>query len=164
MSKSITIMDRDYIQWIKELSSRFRRSQIKAAVKVNQEMLRFYWELGRDIVEKKAESRWGSGFMKNLSKDLKEANPGATCFSQTNLLYMKNFYLLYHPFVENNNDVIKGTDELEFAPQVVDESHSELNSPQVVERLERDIFSVPWGHHRYIIDKLSNNQEKNFNA
>ena len=49
MSKSINILDKDYIQWIKELSSRYRRSQIKAAVKVNEEMLRFYWELGRDI-------------------------------------------------------------------------------------------------------------------
>ena len=75
MSKSINILDTDYIQWIKDLSSRYRRSQIKAAVKVNQEMLQFYWELGKDIVEKKAESRWGSGFMKNLSRDLKEVNP-----------------------------------------------------------------------------------------
>ena len=47
--------------------------------------------LDKDYVEKKAESRWGSGFMKNLSRDLKEINPDATCFSETNLLYMKNF-------------------------------------------------------------------------
>ena len=78
MSKSINILDTDYIQWIKDLSSRYRRSQIKASVKVNQEMLQFYWELGKDIVEKKAESRWGSGFMKNLSRDLKEVNPNQT--------------------------------------------------------------------------------------
>ena len=100
MSKSINILDKDYIQWIKDLSSRYRISQIKAAVKVNQEMLQFYWELGKDIVEKKAESRWGSGFMKNLSRDLKEVNPDATCFSETNLLYMKNFYQLYQPYLQ----------------------------------------------------------------
>ena len=64
--KSLNILDKDYLQWIKELSTRFRRSQVKASVKVNQVMLQFYWELGRDIVEKQAESRWGSGFMKNL--------------------------------------------------------------------------------------------------
>ena len=95
----LTFVGKDYIQWIKDLSSRYRRSQIKASVKVNQEMLQFYWELGKDIVEKKAESRWGSGFMKNLSRDLKEVNPDATCFSETNLLYMKNFYLLYQPYI-----------------------------------------------------------------
>ena len=75
--KSLSILDKDYLQWIKELSTRFRRSQVKASVRVNQVMLQFYWELGRDIVEKKAESRWGSGFMKNLSRDLKEVNPDA---------------------------------------------------------------------------------------
>ena len=67
MGKSINILDIDYIQWIKDLSSRYRRSQIKASVKVNQEMLQFYWELGKDIVEKKAESRWGSGFTQDLA-------------------------------------------------------------------------------------------------
>ena len=56
MSKSINILDKDYVQWIKELSSLYRRSQIKAAVKVNQEVLKFYWELGRDIVERNANS------------------------------------------------------------------------------------------------------------
>lgn len=86
MSKEITILDQEYKKWIKELSSRYRKSQVKAAVKVNREMLHFYYDLGRDIVSMKAESKWGSGFMKNLSMDLKEQNPGATCFSQTNLL------------------------------------------------------------------------------
>ena len=100
MSDSIGILDKDYSQWISDLSSRYRRSQIKAAVKVNQEMLRFYWELGRDIVEMKTETRWGSGFLKNLSRDLMSANPDASCFSQTNLLYMKNFYILYKPYAE----------------------------------------------------------------
>jgi hypothetical protein len=69
MSRLIKI-DNIYADWIKDLSLRFRQSQIKAAVKVNEEVLRFYWELGKDITEMKAESRWGSGFIDNLSKDL----------------------------------------------------------------------------------------------
>ena len=35
-SKNITLLDQDYLQWVKELSTRYRRSQIKAAVKVNE--------------------------------------------------------------------------------------------------------------------------------
>ena len=145
-SKSISIIDKEYIQWIKELSSRYRRGQIKAAVKVTQEALKFYMELGRDIVVKKAESRWGSGFMKNLSRDLKEINPNATCFSQTNLLYMKNFYLLYQQYFD-------------FSPQIVEQNESAI-TPQVVEQIKKDIFSVPWGHHRFIIDKYFDNPQK----
>lgn len=134
MDKSINILDKNYIQWIKALSSRYRNSQIKAALKVNEEMLRFYWELGRDIVTLKAESRWGSGFMKRLSRDLKDLNSEATCFSQTNLLYMKNFYYLY-------------------------QSYAEI-TPQVEEQIKSDLFSIPWGHHRFIIDKCKNNPQK----
>lgn len=44
MSKSISILDRDYLQWIKELSSRYRQSQIKAAIKVNSVLIEFYWD------------------------------------------------------------------------------------------------------------------------
>lgn len=52
MSMGLTITDKDYYtQWIEVLSARYRQSQIKAAVKVSHEMLRFYWELGRDIEE-----------------------------------------------------------------------------------------------------------------
>lgn len=51
MSKNITIIDSQYKEWIADLSKRYRQSQIKAAVKVNTEMLRFYWSLGRDIVK-----------------------------------------------------------------------------------------------------------------
>ncbi|MBR5028307.1 MAG: DUF1016 domain-containing protein, partial [Bacteroidales bacterium] len=164
MAKAITILDQDYIQWIKELSLRYRRSQIKAAVKVNDVMLRFYWELGHDIVAKKAESRWGSGFMKNLSKDLKELNPEATCFSQTNLLYMKNFYLMYQPFTIISPQVgeqitlqVEEQNKTSNTPQLGEQMFSQQ---QMVEKIESEIFSVPWGHHKLLIDKFSKQQSK----
>lgn len=152
--KSLSILDKDYLQWIKELSTRFRRSQVKASVKVNQVMLQFYWELGRDIVEKKAESRWGSGFMKNLSRDLKEVNPDASCFSETNLLYMKNFYLLYEPYLQIAPQVGE-----QITQQIVEQKENAI-TPQFVEQIQKDLFSVPWGHHRFIIDKFKEQPEK----
>ena len=164
MSKSISILDQDYILWIKDLSSRYRRSQIKAAVKVNQEMLQFYWDLGRDIVEKKAESRWGSGFMKNLSRDLKEVNPDATCFSETNLLYMKNFYLLYRPYLVitpqvGEQNINTPQPEEQITQQVVEQKENTI-TPQLGEQIRNDIFSIGWGHHKVLIDKYSKQPEK----
>lgn len=100
MSKLIHI-DAAYKEWIQALSKRYRQSQIKAAVQVNREMLAYYWELGRDIVRLDAENRWGSGFMRMLSQDLKEALPEATGLTRTNLYYCKKFYLLY-----NQEDII----------------------------------------------------------
>ncbi len=55
--QQITITDTSYAQWVEHLSQRYRQSQIKAALKVNREMLRFYWSLGCDIVALKAEAR-----------------------------------------------------------------------------------------------------------
>ena len=48
MSQLIKI-DKEYALWISELSNRFKSMQIKAATKVNQEMLAYYWALGKDI-------------------------------------------------------------------------------------------------------------------
>ena len=84
MSNLIHI-DKEYKQWILSLSQRFRRSQIKAAVKVNQEMLRFYWDLGRDIVARNAEITYGKGFYANLSQDLRNTIPNTEGFSVTSL-------------------------------------------------------------------------------
>lgn len=147
MGTSITILDKEYKNWIKTLSSRYRKSQIKAALKVNDEMLHFYYDLGKDIVSMKAESKWGSGFMKNLSSDLKEENPEATCFSPTNLLYMKNFYLLYQSYLEN-------------APQVEEKREDTAFAQQLVEQIAADIFSIPWGHHTILIDKFKKEPKK----
>ena len=141
MDKSISILDKDYLQWIKTLALRYRQSQIKAAVKVNQEMLRFYWELGRDIVERDAENHYGSKFYASLSRDLKEFI-GADGFSERNLRYMKRFYLLYSGRIEN-------------LPQIVANSEKTI-LPQVA----AELFMVPWGHHRYIIDKCSDYPDK----
>ena len=91
----LIIADEEYRNWIQALSTRFRNSQIKAASKVNQEMLAFYWSLGRDIIDMKAESRWGSSFIRNLSRDLQNSLPDVKGFSRTNLFYMIRFYKLY---------------------------------------------------------------------
>ena len=55
MSKELTIIDKDYIRWVEDLSVRYRQSQIRAAVRVNRELLKYYWELGRDIEEMRVE-------------------------------------------------------------------------------------------------------------
>ena len=93
--KEISIIDEKYVQWVKSLVAKFRQSQVKAAVKVNTEVLRFYWELGRDIVERDAENQYGSRFYASLSRDLKDALQ-TDGFSERNLRYMKSFYLLYN--------------------------------------------------------------------
>ena len=56
-------MDEEYRKWIEDIGKRYKQRQIKASVSVNQEMIGFYWSIGRDIVEKSAESKWAVDFL-----------------------------------------------------------------------------------------------------
>ena len=153
----------EYAAWIQEVSRRYRRSQIKAAVAVNTEMLKFYFGIGRDLSLMEADQPWGSGFLQKVSLDLKTRMPDAGCFSPTNLKYMRYFWRLYSPFLSS--------------PQVGDESSAGIR-PQLGDNLETGgakngttpfppqigtiplpsvppIFQVPWGHHKLLIDKFA---------
>ena len=39
-------LDEEYRSWIQELGNRYRTSQIKASIRVNNEMLMYYWSVG----------------------------------------------------------------------------------------------------------------------
>ena len=88
-------IDGDYAEWIAELKHRYRSAQVKASVRVNAEKLLFNWELGRDLVQKKAEERWGAGVVEQVSLDLQREFPNADGFSAANLWFMKKWYLFY---------------------------------------------------------------------
>ena len=93
--KVLSILDDDYQNWIIELKKRYRQSQLKAAVHVNGELIRFYWSLGRDIVKMRSEVRWGNKFYETLSKDLRNEFNEAKGFSVRNLQHMRQFYELF---------------------------------------------------------------------
>jgi hypothetical protein len=42
-------VDKNYGSWLDEIKFRISQSQIKAALSVNKELLRLYWDLGCDI-------------------------------------------------------------------------------------------------------------------
>lgn len=159
MSKGLTIIDKDYTQWVENLSVRYRQSQIKAAVRVNRELLKYYWELGRDIEEMHVEERWGQSVIKNLSVDLQLKNPNSTGLSRTNIYYAKKFYLLYSQHLKVVPQTV-GQLEDENVPQSAEDSSEVV--PQPVGQLKEMLFSIPWGHHRYLIDRYGTEPEKAF--
>ncbi|MFR9650367.1 MAG: DUF1016 N-terminal domain-containing protein [Rikenellaceae bacterium] len=122
-------IEKGYKEWLSEVKLRVKQSQIKAAVKVNTQLLRLYWSLGEDISQRELESTWGSGFFAQLSRDLRSEFPDAKGFSETNIKYMKRFYNFY-----NQCDTIRH---------------------QVGDELETALFSIPWRHHVEIITKCN---------
>ena len=146
MNKPISILDKDYLQWVKELCMRYRQSQIKAAVKVNTEMLKFYWSLGRDIVELQIEQKWGEKVISRLVQDLHDALPNVSGLTKRNIYYCKQFYALYAPAIK-------------MLPQTEATNEAET-LPQVGAMFQSDIYCVPWGHHKVLIDKCFGYPEK----
>lgn len=131
--ENLVKLDGEYKKWIKEVSNRFRASQVKAASKVNIEMLKFYYYLGSEIADRQEENHYGTAFYEKVSCDLKKELPDIHSFSVTNLKYMVYFYELYK---------------------------EDSNCPQTGDNLEDIIFLIPWGHHKLIMGRCRNNKKK----
>lgn len=118
----------EFKSWVSQLKKDIRSAQVKAAIKVNTELLRLYWRMGSDICEKQKSATWGDGWLKELSRELMAEFPDMKGFSHRNLKYIRQWYGFY------NQQLIFGQ--------------------QPVAQISEDVFfSVPWGHHLYILSQ-----------
>ena len=151
-------LDGEYAEWIAEVKHRYRSAQVKAAVKVNAEKLLWNWQMGRDLVQKKAEERWGAGVVEQVSLDLQKEFPGEKGFSARNLWSMKQWYLFY---TNSNSEILH---QVGSEMQMLENQHSiklhqlgaELDDEklyQVGKEFPLPFALVPWRHHVEIITK-----------
>ena len=155
-------IDGDYAEWIAELKHRYRSAQVKASVRVNAEKLLFNWELGRDLVQKKAEERWGAGVVEQVSLDLQREFPNADGFSAKNLWFIKKWYLFYSSLGAHET-LLQAVRELHNPKllQPVREIPSSKQQQSVAE-FPSPFAYVPWGHHIAIISKCKSVDEALF--
>lgn len=147
----MAIITSEYKDWIGDLKQRIRQSQIKAAVKVNTELLQLYWQLGGEIVERQQNAKWGDGFLKQLSADLMAEFPEMKGFSYANLRYIKQWYLFYNKKITFCQQLVGKIDAVK-TKQLVSQSENEIRA-QFVPQLAETFFSVPWGHHILIMQR-----------
>ena len=147
------IANTDYVQWLSNLKQRYRQSQIKAVVHINQSMLEFYWELGRDIVALKAESKWGSGVLQQLSADLQQMFPNEKGFSYTNIRYMKQWYLFYYERVTKRQQLAGNLEKSKLHQVGVESEPESCQQPAGELELPEYFGQIPWFHHITIISK-----------
>ena len=150
------IIDPSYAQWLSQLKTEYRQTQIKAAIRVNEQLIRFYYRLGEEITKRGYESTYGSGFYEKLSADLRKEIPDAKGFSPSNLHYMRWFYERYSTLLENLQQLA-----VEFDTQQAHSAVDDLNE-QNLQQLAVELFSIPWGHHLVIIGKCSSPEESLF--
>lgn len=77
---------------IEQIKNQIKRSQQRAILNANKEMIVLYWNIGKVIHERK---EWGNKFIDILSKELRKDFPKIKGFSPRNLKNMLRFYREY---------------------------------------------------------------------
>ncbi len=86
-------MKTQFNEWVATLSQKYKQSQIKAEYRVNSELIKFYFELGKEINDSNYKKEYGNSFFVKLSDELKKSLPNTTGFSARNLEYIESFYM-----------------------------------------------------------------------
>lgn len=113
----------EYAPFILELKKKIRESQLRASLSVNHEMLKLYWEIGKDITEKQEKEGWGTKVLEKIATDLQNEFPGIAGFSRANLFRMRAFYAAY---------------------AIVAQPVRQLS--------DIPVFNIPWGHNIAIFE------------
>jgi predicted nuclease of restriction endonuclease-like (RecB) superfamily len=122
-----------YAELLEDLKNRIRRTQVRAATAASRELIRLYWDIGREIVGRQEREGWGKAIVQRLASDLQDEFPGIAGFSPQNIWYMRAFYLAW------TTDAAK-------LQQPVGELDGQ-SVPQVVGQ-------IPWGHNLQLLAKL----------
>lgn len=156
--------DKEYVEWLSDVKTRFRQCQIKASIRVNTTMLEFYWSIGRDLVALRAEERWGAGVVKQFALDMRQAFPDASGFSHTNVKYMKQWYSFYFEQFAKSHQVDGQLTAIGKSHQVGGQFTKEEKGQRFVGQLEMPeaLGQVPWKHHIYIVSKCQTLEEAFF--
>lgn len=160
--------DQDYAKWLTVLKIKIRKNQVKASIQVNETLLRLYWEMGREINERQKKSKWGSGFLAQLSKDLMAEFPDMKGFSPTNLHHIRGFYNFYNqllPFFEQVAQKTLPDAEKAIIEQVAQKTDlyaNENNERKTSNLFPKEIFCIPWWHHIILMRRCKTPQEALF--
>jgi predicted nuclease of restriction endonuclease-like (RecB) superfamily len=126
-----------YPALLESIKIRIRESQIKAAMVVNQELIKLHWWIGSEIVRRQEIEGWKAQVIERLCKDIQSGFPGLKGFSRSNVFYMRSFYLTY-------SRVQQAVGLLETPPDYC--------------------LNIPWGHNVILLNKVKNLNEKEWYA
>jgi predicted nuclease of restriction endonuclease-like (RecB) superfamily len=117
-----------YSSLLSEIKKRLRQAQVKAIFSANTEMIAMYFDIGKMILEKQKLEGWGSAVIPRLSIDIRNELPEIKGFSERNIGYMIRFAREYNNLF--------------------------LQQPVAKMEDKRTFFSIPWGHHILLLEKL----------
>jgi len=81
----------DFPKFLGELKTRIAAARTRAALAVNGELIKLYWEIGHEILDREQHESWGAKVIDRLATDLRREFPDMTGLSLRNLRYMRAF-------------------------------------------------------------------------
>jgi predicted nuclease of restriction endonuclease-like (RecB) superfamily len=81
----------EYAATLADLKRQVRDARFTAQRRVNTELVRLYWGIGRTILQRQDAEGWGSNVIGRLATDLRAEFPEMKGFSPRNLAYMRAF-------------------------------------------------------------------------
>ncbi len=128
-----------YPHLLADIKTRIRQARTRAALSVNAELIRLYWEIGGAIVERQRREGWGKRVIERLSQDLRKAFPGLRGFSTPNLWKMRALYLAYR-----KEDTILSQPVREF---------TQAEAPP-------EIVGISWSHNVLLVTRLRDTEKR----
>lgn len=135
-----------YADLLRDVKLRIQHAQTRAVLAVNAELVRLYWDIGRELDARQAEEGYGTAVIPWLATDLRNELPEVKGFSERNIGRMVAFYRAYP-----NPDG--------FLPQAVAKPPAEAAPPPPAAKLAPGaslLWAIPWGHHAVLIEKVKN--------
>ena len=144
-----------YHEFLDDIKARIRSARIKAALSANRELLVLYWGIGRSIVERQRQYRWGRAVVDRLAADLQKSFSGTAGFSPRNIWRMRAFYLAWPgkilaQAVQESRTAILKQPASESKSSILTQPASELGRGL----LPQAVAEIPWFHNVILIQKL----------
>jgi predicted nuclease of restriction endonuclease-like (RecB) superfamily len=148
------LLPNGYPEWQKSIEQLIEISKLRAAISVNADTLKLYWNIGNSILQKQKEKGWGKKVIEQLSKDLTNRFPNDRGYTVRNLGYMKYFAQEYpdFPILQVPLAKLKG--------QAIRQVSLAKLGDKEQEFVQVPLAQITWYHHISLLSKVKDNIER----
>ncbi|MCC6694380.1 MAG: DUF1016 family protein [Candidatus Hydrogenedentes bacterium] len=140
-----------YSHLLTEVKTRIRQAQHRAAICVNAELVRLYWDIGRLICQRQQDEGWGAGVIPRLSRDLRNELPEIKGFSERNIKLMVQFYRCYPNVFPIGQPAVAQLEMDARGP----ESVPNVRSASTLEaKVQPPVALIPWAHNVLLMQRV----------
>ena len=157
-----------YSKDVQIIKNAILQSRYRAAQASNKELLLLYYCIGRYVSYNTRSGKWGTGAIKEISRQLQLELPGLRGYSETNMRYMRIFYEAWTDTLNLNHqlptDDLKETDNNAIHQLLTDELHSVLHRKMIDDDVNEDMLDaflrIGFTHHSEILAKCKSKDER----